>query len=379
MGKLCNKSVKGFAVLASLLVLGGCQPAEEEANVSTEADVISQASPTIEDISGEALEVVKTPFSTTESMLHTVVQFQIYHEGEAVDAAVADALSYLTAMEKLFGTNVEGSDVYRINHAAGKEAVEVDQETIVLIQQALRIAEESDGMFDVTVGAVTNLWQIGSDEARKPSDEEIQAALPKIDYTKVTVNEENQTVKLEEEGMVLELGGISKGYIGGRVRDIFASHGITTAIINLGGNVVVMGTSPFHNEGWNVGVQDPDEIRGQVVGTQRVIDGAVVTSGIYERYLEVDGKKYHHIIDPVTGYPLDNEISGVTVFADTSLIGDSYSTALFLFGIEDGLAFVEAHDEIEAIFIDKDHGVHVSSGLKDTFELDNEVYYIADE
>lgn len=379
MGILCNKYVKRSVLIAGVLILTGCQPAEKEVATTTETDVVTQASPTVEEYQGEGLEIIKNPFSVTESLLHTVVQLQIYHEGEAVDAAVEDAMSYLTAMEILFGTNVEGSDIHRINQAAGKEAVEVDQETIVLIQQALKIAEESNGMFDVTIGAVTNLWQIGSDSARKPSEEEIEAALPKIDYRKVTVDEENQTVKLEEEGMILELGGISKGYIGGRVRDIFASHGITTAIINLGGNVVVMGTSPFHEDGWNVGVQDPDEVRGQVVGTHRVIEGAVVTSGIYERYLEVDGEKYHHIINPETGYPLDNEISGVTVFADTSLIGDSYSTALFLFGIEDGLAFVEAHEEIEAIFIDKDHGVHVSSGLKDTFVLDNEEYYIADE
>lgn len=379
MRRMFKKYTKIGCILTGLLVLAGCQSEVETVDTESAVEVVTQASPTIEEYSGDTLEVVKNPFSTTESLFHTVVQLQIYHEGEAVDNAVEDTLNYMNAMDKLFSTNTEGSDVYRINQAAGKEAVEVDQETITLIQQALKIAEESGGKFDITIGAVTNLWQIGSDEARKPSDDEIQAALPKIDYKKVTVDEANKTVKLEEEGMVLELGGISKGYIGGRVRDILASHGITTAIINLGGNVIVMGTSPHHEEGWNVGVQDPDEVRGKVVGTQRVIDGAVVTSGIYERYLEVDGEKYHHILDPETGYPLENEVSGVTIFADTSLIGDSYSTALFLFGVEEGLEFVENHDEIEAIFIDKDHGVHVSSGLKDTFEITNEEYYLADE
>lgn len=373
---IVNKQMKIGVLLLSVFTLLGCA-ANDETEKAT--DVVSQASPTTENYVGDPLKITKTPTSRTETLLHTAVQIQVFHESEEVEAALNDAFDYMEAMEVQFSTNLEGSDVYRINQAAGVEAVEVDEETFAVIKQALNIAEQSKGKFDISIGAVTNLWQIGSDDARKPSDDEIDAALPLIDYRKVTLDEENLTVKLEEKGMVIELGGISKGYIGGRVRDILASHGVTTAIINLGGNVVVMGTSPSNEEGWNVGVQDPDETRGQVVGTQRVIDGAVVTSGIYERFLEVDGVKYHHILDPMTGYPLDNEISGVTVFANTSFEGDSYSTALFLFGIEDGINFVESIEGLEAVFVDKDHGVHLTSGLKDTFELTNEEYHLADE
>ena len=373
---IVNKQMKIGVLLLSVFTLLGCA-ANDETEKAT--DVVSQASPTTENYVGDPLKITKTPTSRTETLLHTAVQIQVFHEGEEVEAALNDVFAYMKAMEVQFSTNLEGSDVYRINQAAGVEAVEVDEETFAVIKQALNIAEQSKGKFDISIGAVTNLWQIGSDDARKPSDDEIDAALPLIDYRKVTLDEENLTVKLEEKGMVIELGGISKGYIGGRVRDILASHGVTTAIINLGGNVVVMGTSPSNEEGWNVGVQDPDETRGQVVGTQRVIDGAVVTSGIYERFLEVDGVKYHHILDPMTGYPLDNEISGVTVFANTSFEGDSYSTALFLFGIEDGINFVESIEGLEAVFVGKDHGVHLTSGLKDTFELTNEEYHLADE
>lgn len=373
---IVNKQMKIGVLLLSVFTLLGCA-ANDETEKAT--DVVSQASPTTENYVGDPLKITKTPTSRTETLLHTAVQIQVFHEGEEVEAALNDVFDYMKAMEVQFSTNLEGSDVYRINQAAGVEAVEVDEETFAVIKQALNIAEQSKGKFDISIGAVTNLWQIGSDDARKPSDDEIDAALPLIDYRKVTLDEENLTVKLEEKGMVIELGGISKGYIGGRVRDILASHGVTTAIINLGGNVVVMGTSPSNEEGWNVGVQDPDETRGQVVGTQRVTNGAVVTSGIYERFVEVDGIKYHHILDPLTGYPLDNEISGVTVFANTSFEGDSYSTALFLFGIEDGINFVESIEGLEAVFVDKDHGVHLTSGLKDTFELTNEEYHLADE
>lgn len=371
------KKIKIGLMLASSLVLWGCQA--EETPKNDEVEVFTQASPTTEEYAGETLKISKTPISRTETLLHTAVQIQIFHEGEAIEAAMEEVYAYMAAMEVQFSTNLEGSDVYRINQAAGEEAVVVDKETFAVIKQALHIAEQSGGKFDVTIGAVTNLWQIGSDDARKPSDEEIKAALEVIDYRKITINEENLTVKLEDKGMVIELGGISKGYIGGRVKDILASYGVTTAIINLGGNVVVMGTSPSSDEGWNVGVQDPDESRGQVVGTQRVTDGAVVTSGIYERFLEVDGVKYHHILDPKTGYPLDNEVSGVTVFARTSFEGDSYSTALFLFGIEEGIEFVESIDGLEAVFVDKDHGVHLTSGLKDSFKLTNEEYYLDEQ
>lgn len=372
-----TKKFKIGLLLASSLILWGCQ--ENEATNNNEVEVVTQASPTTEAYTGSTLEISKTPVSRTETLLHTAVQIQVFHEGEVIEEAMEEVFNYMEEMELQFSTNLEGSDVYRINQAAGEEAVVVDEETFAVIKQALKIAEQSEGKFDVTIGAVTNLWQIGSENARKPDDEEIEAALDLIDYQKVTLNEEDLTVKLEEKGMVLELGGISKGYIGGRVRDILASYGVTTAIINLGGNVVVMGTSPGNDEGWNVGVQDPDENRGQVVGTQRVTDGAIVTSGIYERFLEVDGVKYHHILDPKTGYPLDNEISGVTVFAQTSFEGDSYSTALFLFGIEEGIEFVEAIDGLEAVFIDKNHGVHLTSGIKDTFELTNEEYHLNEQ
>lgn len=371
------RKIKIGLMLSGSLILWGCQ-AEESPN-NEEVEVVTQASPTTEEYVGETLKISKTPISRTETLLHTAVQIQIFHEGEAVEAAMEEVYAYMAAMEVQFSTNLEGSDVYRINQAAGEEAVVVDKETFAVVKQALHIAEQSGGKFDVTIGAVTNLWQIGSDDARKPNDEEIKAALEVIDYRKITLNEENLTVKLEDKGMVIELGGISKGYIGGRVKDILASYGVTTAIINLGGNVVVMGTSPSSDEGWNVGVQDPDESRGQVVGTQRVTDGAVVTSGIYERFLEVDGVKYHHILDPKTGYPLDNEVSGVTVFARTSFEGDSYSTALFLFGIEEGIEFVESIDGLEAVFVDKDHGVHLTSGLKDSFKLTNEEYYLDEQ
>lgn len=368
-----NIGLKKFLLLGAALVLVGCANNEE-----VKEDVTTGASPTTSTASNpDGLPIVEEPTSRTETMLHTVVQMQVYHED--VDDILQEAVDYMAEMEALLSTSVEGSDVYRINEMAGKEPVEVHPETMEIIKRSIEIAEESDGLFDISIGALTNLWQIGSESARVPEDEEIEEAIKLINYEDIILDEEKMTIMLAEEGMALELGGISKGYIGSGVAELFHEHNITTAIINLGGNVVVMGTSPTNEEGWNVGVQDPDEVRGEIVGTQRVINAAIVTSGIYERYLEVDGVKYHHIMDPRTGYPLDNDISGVTVFAPTSFDGDSYSTALFLMGIEEGIDFINAKDGFEVAYIDKDGGVHLSDGIKDSFELTNEEYYIADE
>ncbi|MBJ8325282.1 FAD:protein FMN transferase [Streptococcus pacificus] len=319
------------------------------------------------------LPIVKTPTERNEPLLHTVVQISIYHDNQK--KVLDEAIDYIKEMERLLSTNEEGSDVYRINHAKG-EPTKVDDRTFELIKQALEMSKESEGKFDVSIGAVTNLWQIGSENARVPSDEEIKQALPMINYHDIVLNDSDKTVQIKE-GMTLELGGISKGYIADRVKEFLASKGVTTAIINLGGNVVVMGTSPNNAKGWKVGIQDPDKARGVTVGSVYQEDSSIVTSGIYERYLEENGKRYHHILDPKTGYPIENQISGVTVFTKTSTQGDGLSTSLFLLGIDKGLELVNQTDGVEAVFIDKDHGIHLSDGLRESFELTHGDYYIA--
>lgn len=325
----------------------------------------------------QALPVEKTAVVRSESLLHTAVQLSVYHKGK--EAALDEAVAYMQEMEKLLSTNLETSDVYKVNRAAGKEAVKVDKRTFNVVQKAIEMSKISDGKFDITIGAITNLWRIGDiQHQNKPEDAKIKANLPLINYKDITLDAANQTVKLEKEGMIMELGGISKGFIADEVKAIFEKHGITTAIINLGGNVVVMGTSPNYESGWNVGVQDPDEVRGTVIGSVSVKNTSVVTSGIYERYVEVDGVKYHHIMDPKTGYPLENNISGVTVITSQSIKADGHSTVLFLMGIEEALSYVNSHEDLEVVFIDKNKGVHLSDRLKGKFELLDSTYHIVE-
>lgn len=345
------KSLKCLIAILICLCLGACQ--KENAS---------------------QLAVSDSPLVRTEPLLHTVVQLSIYHDHQ--EKTMTEAIQYIKDMEKLLSTNLEGSDVYRINHQAGQKPVTVDPKTYSIIKAAKQMAEASHGKFDISIGAITNLWRIGDDVARLPSKEEIEAALPYINYQNIHLNDKDKSVFIEK-GMTLELGAISKGYIADGVKAIFKKHKVNTAIINLGGNVLVLGTSPKNpKEGWNVGVQNPDQVRGDTVGTVHLKDQSIVTSGIYERFLEVDGKKYHHIMDPKKGYPVENNISGVTVYTKTSLQGDKLSTTLFLLGIEDGLKFINKMDHVEAVFIDKQNGVHLSKGLKNKFSLTNKEYHI---
>jgi thiamine biosynthesis lipoprotein len=191
----------------------------------------------------------------------------------------------------------------------------------------------------------------------------------------VELDDKNETVYLKEKGMQLDLGAIAKGFITDETVSYFKKHGVTTAIIDLGGNVFVMGHSPRGEDTpWTVGIQDPNKARNTVIGYVYGKNKSFVTSGIYERFLEVDGKKYHHILSPKTGYPYENDLAGVTIVTDKSIDGDGLSTTLFALGRTAGTKFIENMKDTEAIFVTKDDKVYTTSGLKD-FKLEDESGY----
>jgi thiamine biosynthesis lipoprotein len=313
--------------------------------------------------------LLDSPIKETGFVLGTVVNLSVYDEGK--EAAVSGAFDLISDWEAVLSDEVATSEVSAINKNAGIAPVEVSEPVFNLVKEAVYYGELSNGGFDVTTGPLTNLWRIGYDDARKPSQAEIDDTLPIIDYTKIELNETNQTVYLPLENMELDLGGIAKGFIADEVVAYFDAQGVTTAIIDLGGNVYVKGNRPT-GDAWTVGVQNPYLERGQLLGRIRASDLSVVTSGIYERYLEVDGEQYHHILDPKTGYPYDNEIAGVTIVSETSLAGDALSTSVFSLGLEGGLALIEDLEEVEAVFVTKDKRIVLSSGLTDQFEVLNE-------
>ncbi|MGM0524001.1 MAG: FAD:protein FMN transferase [Bacillota bacterium] len=318
---------------------------------------------------GDDNGLLDSPIKETGFVLGTVVNISVYDEGK--EAVVSGAFDLISDWEAVLSDEVASSEVSAINKNAGEAPVKVSEPVFNLVKEAVHYGELSIGGFDVTTGPLTNLWRIGYDDARKPSQEEIDETLPIVDYTKIELDETNQTVYLPSENMELDLGGIAKGFIADEVVAYFDAEGVTTAIIDLGGNVYVKGNRPS-GEAWTVGVQNPYLGRGQLLGRIRASDLSVVTSGIYERYLEVDGERYHHILDPKTGYPYDNDIAGVTIVSETSVAGDALSTSVFSLGLDDGLRLIETLDDVEAVFVTKDKRIVLSSGLTDQFEVLNE-------
>lgn len=318
--------------------------------------------------------VTSTPFKKTEFLMGTVVTIKIFDKDkEEVLNQVFDRIELLASQ---ITVNEEGSIIDEINVNAGLKPVQVPDDIYRLVKAGKDYSGYSGGDFDITIGPLTNLWHIGFPDEKKPTQAEIDEILPFINYRKIELNEEKQTVYLPEQGMMLDLGGIAKGFITDEVVKVLEDNGVKSAIIDLGGNIYVKGKNAS-GKPWEVGVQDPFSDRGEMVGKMEETDTSIVTSGIYERYLEVDGVKYHHILSPKTGYSVNNDVAGITIVSDKSFDGDGYSTTIFIKGVDEGLKAVEQMDGMEAIFVTKDKKVYLTSGLKDKFTLTNDKFEIA--
>ncbi|GGP08402.1 FAD:protein FMN transferase [Oceanobacillus neutriphilus] len=332
-----------------ILVTAGC---------STSADSADDESP-----------LIKNPYSETEFLLGTVVTIKIYDEGK--ESVLNKVFDRIEELEQQMTANENGSEVAEINEQAGIEPVHVSEDVWQVIDQGKHYSEMAEGSFDIAVGPLTSLWNIGMEDARKPSQDELDDILPLIDYEKIELDEAEQTVMLKETGMRLDLGAIAKGYIADEVMELLDEEGVTTAVIDLGGNIYVMGNQTS-GDPWVVGVQNPFSGKGETVGRLTATDQSIVTSGIYERYLEVDGEIYHHLLNPKTGYPFEGELASVSVVSDHSVDGDGLSTLLFSKGLEEGIEFIQDFDGAEAIFVMKDKSVYITDGLVDNFELTDE-------
>ena len=338
-----------FLLFSMLLILSGCGEAKEK----------------------EVTKLVNDPYSRTEFLMGTVVNVKIYDEGKKeVLTAVFDRIEELS--EKIT-VNDGQSEVEKINEQAGTQPLEVSDDVYFLLKAAYGYSKESDGGFDMTIGPLTDLWRIGFDDAKKPTQSEIDTSLALVDYSKVELDDEKHTIFLKDKDMRLDLGAIAKGYITDEAVETLKANGVSTAIVDLGGNIFVLGNSPrAKGAEWNVGIQDPFETRGEILGSIPISDKTIVTSGIYERFIEVDGKKYHHLLDPETGYPFNNELAGVSIITEQSIDGDGLSTVVFSKGLESGLDFINQSEGIEAIFVTKDKSVYLSNGMKEQFRLNND-------
>ena len=246
----------------------------------------------------------------------------------------------------------------------------VSDTTYRIIKDSLRYSELTDGLFDVTAGPLIDLWAIDPPYGHVPTESELDAVLPLIDYHKIDFLDDNR-IMLEDEGMRIDLGAIAKGAIADEVKDFLVGKGTGSAMINLGGNILLVGSKPDGSD-FVIGIQDPNDDRGNYLISIKVSDCAIVSSGDYERFFVQDGKVYHHILSPVTGFPADTAIRQVTIVAPNSEMADGLSTSVLLLGLDKGLALVDSLDGVEAIFVTKDKKIIVTSGLWDLFAVDDQ-------
>ncbi|MDO5695215.1 MAG: FAD:protein FMN transferase, partial [Eubacteriales bacterium] len=290
-------------------------------------------------------------------ILDTVVTIKLFdNKSDEVMNGVVDVIKTyndrLSAYEK-------GSDINRIN-SNGTAWTEVDPSTVEVIRKGLDYSEKSGGRFDITIGAVSMLWDFTDVNSAVPSLDSIREGLRHVDYRQVAVD--GNRVQLKQEGMKLDLGGIAKGYIADKAKEYLLEKGVRSAIINLGGNVLCVGDK--NGQAFQVGIQDPAKIRNEIIGTAAVHDASMVTSGIYERYVKNNGHRYHHILDATTGFPCEDGIAQVTIFSKKSVDGDALSTTCFLLGVAEGMTLIESMADTEALFVTNKGERIFSSGFE---------------
>lgn len=305
----------------------------------------------------------KTDVENTGEYFDTEVTLTIYDIDENKGNDVLDGCFELCEKyENLLSKTVSGSDVDRINRAKGRWT-EIDPDTVDVIKTGIDISERSEGLFDITVGRLTDIWDFEAEDPKVPSEDEVKDARDTVDYRQIKIR--GNKVRLGNSEAKIDLGGIAKGYIADRLTEFMKKEGVEHAVINLGGNVAVVGEKS-DGSAWNIGVERPYSERTEIIGAVPVRDQTIVTSGIYERYFEVDGKKYNHIIDPRTGWPVESDVELVTITGESgsSMVCDGLSSACILLGREDGMKLIEKEKGKEALFADKDDKVTKTKGMK---------------
>ena len=323
------------------------------------------------------------PISISSIKLNTAVQITIYDSQDK--ALLDDCLALCDKYELVFSRTNEKSELYKLNHrkdtsdkdpnADGQttpypvsgtaDTWHISEDLASLLSQGLSITRESDGAFDIAIAPLTSLWDFTAEDPKVPDDAAIQKALPLCSSDGVTID--GQDITLPSDDIQFDVGAIAKGYIADRLKDFLVKKGVNSAIINLGGNVLCIGSKPDGTP-FKVGIQKPFADRNETEAVMDITGKSVVSSGIYERCFKQGGKLYHHILNPQTGYPYDNGLISVTIISDQSVDGDALSTTCFALGLEDGLKFAEKKG-VQAVFITEDYELHYTDGFQDEINV----------
>lgn len=318
-------------------------------------------------------EEMQEPVSQEVFAMDTYMTVTAY--GENAEEAVEEAIAEIERLDELLTATTDGGEIYAVNHSGGGE---LSSDSMYLLERSEELYEATDGAFNITIFPVMDAWGFVSDEFAVPSADELQEKLALVDFEQLEIDQENSCVEMHKDGMAIDFGGIAKGYTSTRIADIFREHEIESGLINLGGNVHVVGSKTDGTK-WKVGIQSPESDE-EYLGVLAVSDCAVITSGGYERYFEEEGITYHHIIDPSTGYPAENGLISVTIISKDGTLADGLSTSLYIMGLDKAKEFWQKHSaEFDAILLTEEGELFVTEGIADDFSSDFEINVVERE
>jgi len=314
----------------------------------------------------------KKPISRTGFYFDTVITIQIFDKKD--EKLLDSCMDLCSEMEKTFSKTDQNSELYRLNNDLlpknEDNSYTISPDLYAVLDKGMEFSQKTGNLFSICLGTITNLWDFGtqtaSDTPKTPSADSIKTALTHTNTDSVILLTENR-IQITDSDMDLDLGGIAKGYIADKLKAYLVSEGVKSAIIDLGGNLVCIGSK--NNQPYTIGIQRPFADRSETIATMKITDKSVVSSGIYERYFMMDDVLYHHILDPATGYPYENDLLSVTIVAEKSVDADALSTSAFALGLENGLQFIEEYPGADAVFITKDGNLHYTEDFENKYHV----------
>lgn len=301
-------------------------------------------------------------FRKPQRLMGNAFEITVVGENESVAYRHIDAaITEIQRIEKLLTTFNEGSQTHLINENAGIMPVKVDREVFDLIERSLKISQITDGYFDISYGGIDkSFWNFDLEMKKLPNPEIILSQLKLVDYRNVLLNREMQTVFLKEKGMRIGFGGIGKGYAAEMAKRVLVRRGVISGVVNASGDLTTWGTQA-NGKPWTIGIADPDNAK-QPFSYMNITDMAVATSGNYEKFVTIEGKKYSHTINPKTGMPVSG-IKSVTVICPNAEIADAMATPITIMGIQAALNMVNQIHQLECIIIDDDNKIYSSQNI----------------
>jgi thiamine biosynthesis lipoprotein len=299
--------------------------------------------------------------------MDTIVTISVVSNSkDNAEKAIDNAFSEIEGLEKLSNFFSPDSEVSIINRNAGISPVKVSPELLEIIEKTLYVSEKTEGIFDITIGAVIKLYDFH--KKIKPEDDEIKKSLPLVNYKNLIIDKNKSTVFLRKTGMLIDLGGIVKGYAADKAVEILKRQGINSALVSVAGDIKAFGVKP-DGRPWNIGIRNPraEGEEDDIMATIKLSNMAISTSGDYERYFILDGKRYHHLLDPKTGYPAEG-FQSVSVITDSGVFADAFSTAIFILGPERGTKILKEMS-LDGITIDSRGEIYTTPDIRGMIEF----------